>query len=60
MPQKSNSSVVDTNSEPYHAYEVEEFTIDEEPYYLPIQDEIEVFTAAYEQKIPVLLSEERK
>jgi nitric oxide reductase NorQ protein len=55
MPQKSNSSVVDTNSEPYHAYEVEEFTIDEEPYYLPIQDEIEVFTAAYEQKIPVLL-----
>ena len=55
MPQKPNSSVVDTNREPYHEYEVEEFTIDEEPYYLPIQDEIEVFTAAYEQKIPVLL-----
>lgn len=39
----------------YNAYEVEEYTIDHEPYYLPIHDEVEVFTAAYEQKIPVLL-----
>ena len=39
----------------YRGYEIEEYTIDEEPYYLPVRDEIEVFTAAYEQKIPVLL-----
>ena len=55
MPKKSSGSVADTNRASYSEYEVEEFTIDEEPYYLPIQDEIEVFTAAYEQKIPVLL-----
>tara|TARA_Y100000590_G_scaffold102894_1_gene116934 strand:+ start:646 stop:1557 length:912 start_codon:yes stop_codon:yes gene_type:complete len=55
MPKKSSGSVADTKRASYSEYEVEEFTIDEEPYYLPIQDEIEVFTAAYEQKIPVLL-----
>ena len=47
MPKKSSGSVADTNRASYSEYEVEEFTIDEEPYYLPIQDEIEVFTAAY-------------
>ena len=41
--------------ETYRGYEIEEYTIDEEPYYLPVRDEIEVFTAAYQQKIPVLL-----
>jgi nitric oxide reductase NorQ protein len=39
----------------YRVYEIEEYTINREPYYLPIRDEVEVFTAAYEQKIPVLL-----
>ncbi len=39
----------------YSEYEIEEYTIDSEPYYLPIQDEVEVFTAAYEEKIPVIL-----
>lgn len=34
---------------------VEDFRITEEPYYLPIADEIELFLSAYEQKIPVLL-----
>ena len=42
MPKKSSGSVADTNRASYSEYEVEEFTIDEEPYYLPIQDEIEV------------------
>lgn len=32
-----------------------DFTITEEPWYLPAGDEVEVFTAAYEAKIPVLL-----
>ncbi len=34
---------------------VEDFRITEEPYYLPIGDEVELFLAAYEQKVPVLL-----
>ena len=33
----------------------EEFTIREEPYYLPLADEIELFEAAYAQRIPVLM-----
>ena len=39
----------------YSEYEIEEYTIDSEPYYLPIRDEVELFTAAYEEKIPVIL-----
>jgi nitric oxide reductase NorQ protein len=34
---------------------VEEYRIKEEPYYLPIKDEVEIFTAAFRSKIPVLL-----
>jgi len=30
-------------------------SITEEPFYLPVHDEVELFTAAYEQRIPVLL-----
>jgi len=44
-----------TDTGAYRGYEIEEYTVDEEPFYLPINDEVEVFTAAYEQKIPVLL-----
>ena len=33
----------------------EEYFIEKEPYYEPIGDEIEVFEAAYRQKLPVLL-----
>ncbi|MBI2766570.1 MAG: CbbQ/NirQ/NorQ/GpvN family protein [Chloroflexi bacterium] len=33
----------------------EEYTVQEEPYYLPIADEIELFETAYAQRIPVLL-----
>jgi nitric oxide reductase NorQ protein len=36
-------------------YALSEYTIDREPYYLPLRDEIEIFEAAYDQKIPVLL-----
>ena len=38
----------------YREFQIEEYTIDREPYYLPVGDEIEVFTAAYAQKIPLL------
>lgn len=34
---------------------VEEYRIKEEPYYLPIKDEVEIFKAAFRSKIPVLL-----
>jgi len=33
----------------------EEFVIAEEPYYIPLGDEVEVFTAAYRARLPVLL-----
>ena len=33
----------------------EEFTVREEPYYLPLGDEVELFEAAFQQRIPVLL-----
>jgi nitric oxide reductase NorQ protein len=33
----------------------EEFTVSEEPYYRPLGDEVELFEAAYQQRIPVLL-----
>ena len=34
---------------------IEEYQITDKPYYLEIQDEVEVFKAAYKAKIPVLL-----
>ncbi len=34
---------------------VEEFRLTEEPFYLPISDEIQLFEQAYERQIPVLL-----
>ncbi len=39
----------------YRQYAIEEYRSSREPYYLPIQDEIELFEAAFQQKIPVLL-----
>ena len=39
----------------YRSYIIEEYHLTEEPYYLPVADEIDLFTAAYKQKIPVLL-----
>ena len=34
---------------------IEDHIIVEKPYYLPIKDEVEIFTAAFQAKIPVLL-----
>jgi len=39
----------------YREYSVEEYTVAEEPFYAPLSDEIEIFTAAYEQRLPILL-----
>ena len=39
----------------YRSYIIEEYFLTDEPFYLPIGDEVELFEAAYQQKIPVLL-----
>jgi nitric oxide reductase NorQ protein len=39
----------------YHEYAFEEFVATEEPFYLPVSHEVEVFEAAYAKKLPVLL-----
>lgn len=38
----------------YRSYIIEEYHLTEEPYYVPLGDEVELFEAAYFQKIPVL------
>ena len=38
----------------YRSYIIEEYHFTQEPYYVPIGDEVELFEAAYAQKIPVL------
>lgn len=35
--------------------EMDGYSITEEPYYLPLADEVEIFSAAYEARLPVLL-----
>jgi len=39
----------------YRQYAVEEYYALQEPYYLPVGDEVGLFTAAFSQQIPVLL-----
>jgi nitric oxide reductase NorQ protein len=36
-------------------YRIEEFVIRQKPYYVPSSDEVEIFEAAYRQRVPVLL-----
>ena len=38
----------------YRSYIIEEYHLTEEPFYVPVADEIALFEAAYQQKIPVL------
>ena len=39
----------------FERLQIEDFRITEEPFYLPIADEVQLFETAYEQQIPVLL-----
>ncbi len=39
----------------YRQYIIEEYMLEEEPFYLPVHDEVEIFETAYRQKLPVLL-----
>lgn len=41
--------------ETYSSLQIEDFRVKEEPFYLPIADEVELFVSAYNQKLPVLL-----
>ena len=42
-------------NEAIHQYQIEEYIIKEEPFYVPCSDEVEIFEAAYRQRVPVLL-----
>jgi nitric oxide reductase NorQ protein len=42
-------------NEPANQYKIEEFIIKEEPFYVSSSDEIQIFEAAYRQRVPVLL-----
>jgi nitric oxide reductase NorQ protein len=44
-----------TTEETYRQYAIEEYVVASEPFYQPVKDEIELFEAAYAEKIPVLL-----
>ena len=39
----------------YTSYRSEEYMIKEEPFYMPVGDEVELFEVAYSQQLPVLL-----
>ncbi len=39
----------------FQTLQIEEYVVEDEPFYLPLGNEIELFEAAYLQKIPVLL-----
>ncbi len=40
--------------EEYRGYLIEEYVLRQEPFYLPVADEVEIFHAAYEERIPLL------
>ena len=46
---------VEQEQQHYSEYAIEEFLVRAEPYYRPVGDEMELFAAAYQQHIPVLL-----
>ena len=38
----------------YKSFIIEEYQLEEEPYYVPVGDEVELFEAAYKQKLPLI------
>ena len=43
------------NKDTYTSSQTEEYYIKEEPFYLPVADEVELFEVAYSQQMPILL-----
>jgi nitric oxide reductase NorQ protein len=41
--------------EDFRQYDIEKYVLTEEPFYVSVSDEVELFTAAFQQKIPVLM-----
>jgi nitric oxide reductase NorQ protein len=41
--------------EDYRQYAIEEYVLTQEPFYVSVSDEVELFTAAFQQNIPVLM-----
>ena len=39
----------------YTQFTVEEYFVEDEPFYLPVSDEVEIFEAAYKAQVPILL-----
>ena len=49
-------TIAETETEgDFKLYAIEKYQANVEPFYLPISDEVELFTAAFKQRIPVLL-----
>jgi nitric oxide reductase NorQ protein len=43
------------HAKPAHEANMQDYRIEQEPFYLPIQDEVELFDIAYETKLPLML-----
>ena len=39
----------------YQQHSIEDFIIEQEPFYLPVSDEVDIFNAAYAEQVPILL-----
>lgn len=39
----------------YNQFTIEEYVVEDEPYYMPVRDEVEIFEAAYAANVPILL-----
>lgn len=39
----------------YQRHSIEEYVVDAEPFYLPVADEVDLFEAAYAERVPILL-----
>src|SRR3990172_11652673 len=55
MSEEALESAPMTTEQTHRQYAIEEYIVHAEPFYLPVKDEIELFQAAYKEKIPVLL-----
>ena len=54
-PTQRNATTDGPSLPEYRSWAVEEFRMEKEPYYVPVGDEVQLFRAAWEAKIPVLL-----
>ena len=47
--------MANTAAQLYQQHNIEEYFVNEEPFYLAVSDEVDIFEAAYAQRVPVLL-----